>query len=252
MKPVGIFVATRWELNAVKRALTLEDERVIDGVQCLIARRGTCVSWLIRTGVGMERAGRIGRSITSAVPFSVVISTGFACALVPAGVGDLLIGTDVVCHPQGIRGHAAVDCASTFRSVALEAAQAAGIAAQAGRLVTVPEVLWRAQQKQDVAAVTGGLGLDMESGALADVAKKSEIPFAIVRTVSDLVDENLPLDFNLFLRPTSWPQGLLACLANPHSMVGLWRLRAQSATAASQLTRFFERFLDQLGADAAA
>ncbi len=252
MKPVGIFAATRWELNAVKRALTVEDERVVDGVRCLIGRRGTCRSWLIRTGVGMERAGRIGGAMMSITPFSVVISTGFACALVPAGIGDLLVGTDVVCHAQGTSDCALVECATDYHMAALQAAQAVGVVARAGRFVTVPEVLWRAQQKHEIASATGGLGLDMESGALAAVAKKTGTPFAIVRTVSDLVDETLPLDFNLFLRPTGWPQGLLACLANPRSVAGLWRLRAQSATAASQLTRFFERFMDHLGAGAVA
>lgn len=246
LKPVGIFAATRWELNAVKRALTMEDERVVDGIRCLIGRRGTRSSWLIRTGVGMERAGRIGHAVTSVTPFSVVISTGFACALAPAGIGDLLIGTDVVCRSQATRDRAPVDCATTYRLAALQAARDAGIVAKAGRFVTVPEVLWRAQQKTDVAAETGGLGLDMESGALAEVADKTGIPFAIVRTVSDLVDETLPLDFNLFLRPTGWPRGALACLANPGSVAGLWRLRSQSAQAARQLTRFYERFLDSL------
>ena len=252
MKPVGIFAATRWELNAVKQALTVEDELVVEGVRCLIGRRGTCSSWLIRTGVGMERAGRIGRVITSVTPFSVMISTGFACALTPAGIGDLLIGTDVVCPSPATRDRAAVDCATTYRMAALQAARSVGVAVQAGRFVTVPEVLWRAQQKRSIASATGGLGLDMESGALADVAKKTGIPFAIVRTVSDLVDENLPLDFNLFLRPTGWPRGVLACLANPGCMAGLWRLRAQSATAALQLTRFYERYLEQLGTAAVA
>ncbi len=252
MNPVGIFVATRWELNAVKRALMMEDERIVNGVRCLIGRRGTCSSWLIRTGVGTERAGRIGHAVTSATSFSVVISTGFACALVPARIGDLLIGTDVVCRSPATQDWEAVDCATVYRMAALDAARVAGVAAQAGRFVTVPEVLWRAQQKQDTASATGGLGLDMESGALAGVAKKTGIPFAVVRTVSDLVDENLPLDFNLFLRPTGWLQGALACLSNPCWMAGLWRLRAQSAKAASQLTRFYERFLDQLGAVAGA
>lgn len=248
MKPIGIFAATRWELNAVQRAMTVEEERVVEGVRCLIGRQGQCVVWLVRTGVGMERAERIGNRLAAVSPFSVVLSTGFACALVPASIGELLVGTEVVRHPPAGREKRATGCATDYQAIALQAARAAGIVAQIGRFVSVPEVLWRAQQKQDVASATGGLALDMESGALAHVAEKVGVPFAIVRTVSDLLDENLPLDFNLFLRPTGWPQGLLACLAHPWCVAGLWRLRTQSATAASQLTRFFERFFSQLGA----
>ena len=79
----------------------------------------------------------------------------------------------------------------------------------------------------------------MESAALGLVASEHRIPFAIVRTVSDLVDESLPLDFNLFLRPSGWVKGVAACLAHPTSLIGLNRLRMQSRVAGTQLTAVF-------------
>jgi adenosylhomocysteine nucleosidase len=65
---------------------------------------------------------------------------------------------------------------------------------------------------------------------------------AIVRTVSDLVDEDLPLDFNLFLRPTGWIKGMRALIGRPSSFVGLNRLRKQSRVAADRLTEWFEYY----------
>ena len=39
-------------------------------------------------------------------------------------------------------------------------------------------------------------------------AAERRIPFAVIRAVSDLLDEDLPLDFNLFLTPSDWSKGI--------------------------------------------
>ena len=66
----------------------------------------------------------------------------------------------------------------------------------------------------------------------------------IVRTVSDLVDEDLPLDFNLFLRPTGWINGMQALIRRPSSFAGLNRLRKQSRVAGDRLTEWFQRYAE--------
>ena len=93
----------------------------------------------------------------------------------------------------------------------------------------------------------GAIGLDMESAALGLAASERQILFGIVRTVSDLVDEDLPLDFNLFLRPSGWAKGVAACLAHPTSLIGLNRLRRQSRSAGAQLTAIYRAFADLAG-----
>jgi adenosylhomocysteine nucleosidase len=84
----------------------------------------------------------------------------------------------------------------------------------------------------------------MESAAVAAVAQEQGLPMAIVRTVSDLVDEDLALDFNLFLRPTGWIKGLQALISCPSSVAGLNRLRKQSQVAGDQLTEWFQRYAE--------
>ena len=64
--------------------------------------------------------------------------------------------------------------------------------------------------------------------------------------VSDLLDEDLPFDFNLWLSPTGWARGTLTCLARPSSLIALNRFRAQTALASERMTRFWGRFLDDL------
>ena len=95
-----------------------------------------------------------------------------------------------------------------------------------------------------MAAGTGAVGLDMESAALGAIAKEQRVPFLVARTVSDLLDEDLPLDFNLFLTPKTWPQGLWQAACRPSCLPGMLRLRRQSHVAAVRLTRFMEVFLN--------
>ena len=140
----------------------------------------------------------------------------------------------------------AVACSPEFSAVAIKAACGMNVTARAGRFVTVPRILWRACEKGKVAAATGAVGLDMESLAVGATAREHQVPFVIIRAVSELVDEDLPLDFNLFLTPADWLRGALTCLAHPSCVVGLLRLRAQSLVASERITTFFGRFLDDL------
>ncbi len=250
MKQVGIFTATRWELNAVRGAIQVEGERRLAGSRCVIGRRGNCRLWLYQMGVGFERASAVCREAMVSQPLDLAVSSGFACALTPSHIGELLIGTDVIIYYEdrvcSLDLHEAIPCSPEFSAVAIKAACRMNVTARTGRFVTLPRVLWRARAKGEVAVATGAVGLDMESAAVGAAARERQVPFVIMRAASDLVDEDLPLDFNLFLTPAGWLRGTLACLARPSCVIGLLRLRAQSLVASERITTFFGRFLDDL------
>ncbi|HEX2056523.1 MAG TPA: hypothetical protein VHF07_08515 [Nitrospiraceae bacterium] len=245
MKPIVIFAATRWELNAVLQTITPYSPRSVNGVRCWVGRRGSVSCWAIGTGIGPRRAEAAARAIATASPLSAVVSTGFACALNDAQVGDLVVGSEVLGDPLP-PNEKPLACAAQWSMWAVDVAKQAGMQTVAGRFVCRSRVLCRGEEKRALAHATGGIALDMESAALAVVAREAAVPFIIVRAVSDRRDEDLPLDFNLFLRPTGWIAGAVACLSHPSSLRGLSRLRTQSRIAAAHLTRFHEAYLDAL------
>lgn len=247
MNPIAIFAATRWELLAVRRALGTDRVATIAGVRCHIGHRGDRTYWLIQTGVGPDAAGTVAGRVLKEQTMSLAMSTGFACALVPAQVGDLIVGTAV----SSARGKGSwtmsddhVLCDGTVRDALLTVAQDAGLVARAGTVVSSGTVVWQAEEKRRLRRLSGATGLDMESAALAAVAQERGVPMAIVRTVSDLLDEDLPLDFNLFLRPTGWIKGLQTLIGHPSSFVGLNRLRKQSRVAGDRLTEWFQHYAE--------
>ena len=247
VNPIAIFAATRWELQAVRRAIATDRVATIGGVRCHIGQQGDRTYWLIQTGVGPAAARTVAEKVLKAQAMSLVMSTGFACALVPAQVGDLIVGTEVSSvQAEGTwtMRNDRVICDEAVRAGLLIVAQDAGLIARVGTVVSSGTVVCEAQEKRRLRRLTDATGLDMESAAVAAVAQEQGLPMAIVRTVSDLVGENLPLDFNLFLRPTGWIKGMQAIVGRPSSVEGLNRLRKQSRLAANRLTEWFQRYAE--------
>ena len=247
MNPIAIFAATRWEIQAVRRGLATDRVATIAGVRCHMGQRGDRTYCLIQTGVGPIAADTIAGKVLKAQPMSLVMSTGFACALAPAQVGDLIVGTAVSSvHGEGTwtMGNDRVLCDGAVRADLLLVAQNAGLVARVGTVVSSGTVVWQAEEKRRLRRLTDATGLDMESAAVAEVAQERGLPMAIVRAVSDLADEDLPLDFNLFLRPTGWAKGMQALIGSPSSVAGLNRLRKQSRVAADRLTEWFQCYAE--------
>lgn len=238
---IAIFAATIWEFSAVRAAFPGGQCDKVAGRSRYRVRAGAGECWVIQTGVGPQKAREAARAVLALQPFALAISSGFACALRQASVGDILIGTRVAAV-EGDQTDAPnyVEMAGHERELWQQAFRAGGSRTGSseadGTFISSDRIVYRAEEKLALAQRTHAMGLDMESAALAGEAQAARVPFLIVRAVSDLVMEELPLDFNLFLRPTGWAKGLCALLAHPSSLVGLARLRRQSVVAAGTLT----------------
>jgi adenosylhomocysteine nucleosidase len=240
---IAIFAATFWEMKAVEAAFQSGIDRRIDGMPVLVCTAGKREYWLARTGVGPAKASAVAARLLAYQPFSLAVSTGFACALIKAEVGELFAGWNVMhADGQGADASQAIEVSGVERDRVLALVENAKPAGHVGRFVSTDHIIGSASEKRRFSQSTGAIGLDMESAALAAEARRAQVPFVIVRTVSDLLDEDLPIDFNLFLRPTAWLQGVGALLGNPSSVIGLFRLRRQSQAAARNLTAFFQRY----------
>src|SRR3954468_24928590 len=92
----AIFAATRWELGAVLAASKGLPRRMVGGVNVFSSIKGASEFWVVRTGVGPQKAGLQAAWLLRQQRFGLVVSTGFACALNRAAVGDLVVGDAVM------------------------------------------------------------------------------------------------------------------------------------------------------------
>lgn len=245
-----ILTATRIEFNAVGRVLSRAGAVSRLSPAGLESDSKSSRIVLLQTGIGLERARAVTQHIVEHELWDVVISTGFAGALQCLPIGSLVVGNEVVlehsvrsfpgpsqqriiCHPDLVE-----------QSIKLQLRNSQLL--QYGRFVTIDRVLTHATQKYLLGKQTGAVAVDMESGAIGQVAQQFNLPFLIVRAISDGVNEDLPVDFNLFLRPWGWIGGVRQVLSTAGCWKGFWRLYRNSRLASVQLSKFFENYLATL------
>ena len=249
MKQVAIFAATGWELNAVGQACGVRVGGVVNKTCSMFGVAEVCQVRIFQTGIGPENARRAIQHAFSLHTIDLVISTGFACALSDSKIGDILIGSEVMSFPDrsGSSDHRVFKVPAHFVEYAQRMVRKAGIPFSQGRFVSTSIAICDASEKSRIQAETGAVGLDMESAVIAREACEHNIDMVIVRGVSDLVDENLPVNFNLFFQggiQRIW--GGLSCLLRPSCWVGLNRLRKQSTIAVHHLTIFFQTCFEDI------
>lgn len=224
----------------MRRAMPVERRIEIDGVPCFTGRHAGRVHWLVLTGIGPKAADAAANAILNQQTVALAVSVGFAGGLVPAAaVGDVIVATSVLSGTfdgSWTQSEGPVACEEGVLGALQAAAAQRGMTVRSGPVVSLATVLCRAVEKETVSRLTGAVALDMESAALGKVAKVKGVPFGVVRTVSDVAGEDLPLDFNAFLKPWGWIRGLGAVMMTPSSLIGLNRLRRQSLLAAERLT----------------
>ncbi len=245
---IALFAATVWEVRAVRAGLPPGREKRLQGHRVFIGTAGAREYWLVQTGVGPVNAARTAAWLLQYVQVELAVSTGFACALVPAEVGGILAGWRVSSRGGEQAGGDVCDVPGGERDLCEEALRRHVPGIRFGRFLSVDRIAWRATDKQAYARASGAIALDMESAAIAIECRRTGVPFLAVRAVSDLLDEDLPVDFNLFLTPGGWAKGVATMLTTPSSVRGLLRLRRQSRLAAGRLTDCVRAYVEAVGA----
>jgi len=223
---VLLFVATPGEQRAVQGALS------------------TAVH-VVCTGVGPTNAAHAAQRVLGALPPAcrpLVAVFGIGGALSPAlAVGDVVLGI----HTRSVEGDVLPGC-PTVLARAAEHLTAAGFTVHRGDHLTTPYVVCRATEKRRLYEQTMALAVDMESYAIAQVAKRSELPLLLVRIISDdahwdLPNLNVGLDPNYAVNPLGMTAALLshplaAARFLYHLRYALMKLRQAASVCLSRLS----------------
>lgn len=190
---------------------------------------------LLETGEGVANAERQLDAWLERRSALAVLSIGFAGALSPElQIGDLVVAKSV--H----------DAAAEPDPKLLASASQIRLntPVHLGTALTSDAILWRATEKHALAKSLGAdeIGfVDMESTAIASVCARRHLPFLIVRSITDLFDEDLPLDFNLCRARDGRVKStkvMKAALLKPGSFTGLLELRKRSELCAERMALF--------------
>ena len=130
--------------------------------------------------------------------------------------------------------------------VALQARLTAA-GAKPAKIFCADRIATTAAEKKELRNATGADAAEMESGAVQIVCRERGIGCATVRVISDPANEDLPLDFNKFLKPDkSLDMGKLFLTAamSPKKMGGLMELQKKTKVAAQRLAEVLIKVIE--------
>lgn len=178
------------------------------------------------TGVGPANAVRAAEAALAGFRPELAVTSGIAGALRPdLRIGEVIHEADEIPDLEpALRRHGS----------------------RPGRIATRDRVAVLAQEKANIRGETGADLVEMESGAIRERCKAAGVPSATIRSVSDLAEGDLPLDFNRVYdsRMALSPWRLAGAIAvRPTSIPGLMRLGRDANRASEELSRVLDGVL---------
>ncbi len=231
--PIGILCALPEELRLYREEVERATAATHGWIEVVRGTLAGCRVVLVESGIGKVNAASAATVLVERYACDRLLLSGVAGALDPAlSIGDVVVGTRVVQHDYGRAdddgivayqpGGAPVPGAGDrvgwpLRADLLAHVHAAlaeeplpGIRARSGDVPHVPAVHFGTIATGDVFVASdavrerirarfGALAVDMESGAMAQVAERYGVAWLVVRAVSDLAGREGLVDFGVFL-----------------------------------------------------
>jgi adenosylhomocysteine nucleosidase len=181
---------------------------------------------ILVTGMGRKNAAESLRRELANVQPGLVLTCGFAGALNPKlKLADVVFDEDP-------------ECGLVEKLKSLGAIPA--------RFHCAERIAVTAAEKEALRKSTGADAVEMESLVMRNICRENKIPSTTVRVISDLANEDLPLDFNTVATPDlqlDFTKLILKILRHPQTIPHLLRFQKQTAAAGRKLAETLEQLL---------
>lgn len=201
---VEILLGAMENKKEVKKAGSTFYEGTLNGLSTVV----------VQCGVGKVNAAICAQILCDLFEVTHLVNTGIAGSLcADLDIGDLVVSTDAMYHdvdavhfgyPMGkVPGMdtTAFPADKTMMDYAFAAAEAVNPGhTQMGRVASGDQFVAEKPLKEKIIAVTGGLCTEMEGAAIAQTAYRNNLPFVILRAISDKADDSAEMDYPTFER----------------------------------------------------
>ena len=170
--------------------------------------------------IAYSKIGKVFSALTAATmieKFGVrtMLFSGVAGAINPdLKIGDLIVATklcqhdlDITAfgHPYGYvpEGKVFVEANPRLLEIAMKVASEQGVKLKRGVIATGDQFVADEERKQWIGETFGADALEMEGAAVAVVCDASDVPFFVLRAISDAADMDAGFDFDTFLHSSS-------------------------------------------------
>lgn len=213
MKTIGIIGAMEVEVAILKEKM--EDVRIIkkasmDFYEGILAGKKVVV---VRSGIGKVNAGICAQILADIFSVDAIINTGIAGSLNKnINIGDIVLSTDVVQHDMDATGFGYrkgqipqmpvffFNADDNLRRLAAEVCKEVNPDIQVfkGRIASGDQFVCDQDVKNRIVSEFSAYATEMEGAAIGQAAYLNEIPFLVVRAISDKADGSAQMDYSEF------------------------------------------------------
>mgnify|MGYP002561419724 FL=1 len=213
MKTIGIIGAMEVEVAILKEKM--EDVRIIkkasmDFYEGILAGKKVVV---VRSGIGKVNAGICAQILADVFSVDAIINTGIAGSLNKnINIGDIVLSTDVLHHDMDATGFGYrkgqipqmpvffFNADDNLRRLAAEVCKEVNPDIQVfeGRIASGDQFVCDQDVKNQIVSDFSAYATEMEGAAIGQAAYLNEIPFLVVRAISDKADGSAQMDYSEF------------------------------------------------------
>lgn len=213
MKKTGIIGAMEVEVAALKEAMTLERTVTKAGMLFMEGTLEKSPVVVVKSGVGKVNAAICTQILADEFKVDAIINTGIAGSLkAEINIGDVVISTDVVHHDMDAVGFGyplgqipqmdvfSFEADKNLRKRAKDVCKKVNpdIEVFEGRIVSGDQFISDRARKEKISTEFAGFCTEMEGAAIAQAAFLNQIPFVIIRAISDKADDSASVDYETF------------------------------------------------------
>lgn len=210
---IGIISAMKIELEGLKQLMTNTETKVISGVEFTSGvLYGKSVVAAV-CGIGKVFAAICAQTMILSYRPDIIINSGVAGTLNDElSIGDIAIASDVVQHDMDttaigdelglISGLNIVHIPSDKRVSDMlgDCVKEQGINIKCGTIASGDVFLNDAEKKRKIARHFGAIACEMEGASIGQTCYVNDVPFSVLRAISDGGDENSHLDYPVFVK----------------------------------------------------
>lgn len=215
MSKIGIIGAMDLEVDALKAQLETKKELTKAGMTFLEGTLNGANVVIVKCGIGKVNAGMCVQILADLFDVTHVINTGVAGSLnADLDIGDILVSTDAIYHDMDVtifgyaKGQVPGTTSPSFKAdekmvtLAMESCKAVNpdITCRSGRVVSGDQFISSKEVKERLISDFNGFCAEMEGAAIAHAATLNNLPFVVIRAISDKADDSAEMDYPSFER----------------------------------------------------
>ncbi|WP_053956928.1 5'-methylthioadenosine/adenosylhomocysteine nucleosidase [Inediibacterium massiliense] len=213
MNTIGIIGAMDEEIEILKDKMELKEETVFAGMKFYKGNLENKEIVLVRSGIGKVNAAICAQILISNFSVDAIMNTGVAGAVFEElEVGDIVVSEDVIEHDFDVTAFGGYKLGQIPRmeeyifkadekliKAAIEAQKNENYEVKRGRIVSGDIFVASKEKKDFLWKEFSGYCAEMEGAAIGHTCYLSNIPFLIIRAMSDKADGTADVNFNEFV-----------------------------------------------------